>query len=43
MNTDEWLVLFLGIFIGLVVAVKVVAWVVVVCAKVVMGWVMDHM
>ena len=42
-TTDEWLAVVLGFFVGLVVAVKLVALVIVVGAKVVMGWVMDHM
>lgn len=33
MNTDEWLSVVIGFFIGIVVAVKVVAWVAVWAGK----------
>lgn len=43
MNTDEWLAVALGFFVGVLIAVKLVALVILLGAKVVMGWIMDQM
>lgn len=43
MNTDEWLAVVLGFFIGVVVCVKLLAFVVVTVGRIVMHWVMDQM
>jgi hypothetical protein len=42
-NTDEVLALVLGVFIGIVVCVKVVSWVAVKAFEIIMRWIMDHM